>query len=86
MSRKHKRTEAAALLHVQDYVEPPRKKRDSRDFYESRDGKPFCTYDREKGTGVARDARGRWCCESQIQRDGARVVAIHAGDVVIKFP
>jgi len=42
--------------------------------------------DSRDGCCVARDAKGRVCCEYQIQRDGARVVAIHAGDVVIKIP
>ena len=40
--------------------------------------------DSRDGCCVARDAKGRVCCEYRIQRDGDRVISIHAGDVVIK--
>lgn len=42
--------------------------------------------DSRDGCCVARDAKGRVCCEFQIQREDGRVVAIHAGDVLIKIP
>lgn len=80
MSRKHKHLASVGL------DGETQQQQNKRDGCESRDGKPFCTYDREKGTGVARNAGGRFCCEYRIQRDGSRVISIHAGDVIIKNP
>ena len=42
--------------------------------------------DSRDGCCVARDAKGRTCFEFQIQREYGHVVAIHAGDVLIKIP
>lgn len=86
MTRRKKQRNITEILHVQDYAEPPKKKRDSRDFYESRDGKPFCVSNPDKMGGIARDATGRYCCEYKLEKRGDRVVAIHAGDVLIKAP
>lgn len=87
MSRKHKRTDAAALLHAQDYVEPPqatRKKKDSRSFFPSQNGKAFCVFNPDGLGGTARSANGKTCCVFELQKDGDRVISIHAGDVLFR--
>lgn len=66
--------------------QPTRKKKDSRSYFPSQNGKPFCVYRPDGLGGTARSANGKTCCVFELQKDGDRVISIHAGDVVIKNP
>ena len=67
MSRKHKYLASVGLdgeTQPQQQQPPTRKKKDSRSFFPSQNGKT--------------------CCVFELQKDGDRVISIHAGDVLFR--
>lgn len=52
---------------------------------ETHEGRAFLIHsDPERTCGLAYDTRGRACCEFKITREGKRVTAIHAADVLFR--
>ncbi len=91
MSRRHKYLASVGLdgetqPQQPQQPQPTRKKKDSRSFFPSQNGKPFCAFNPDGLGGTARSANGKTCCVFELQKDGDRVISIHAGDVVIKNP
>lgn len=85
-SRRHWLASVGLDGEPQQQPQPTRKKKDSRSYFPSQNGKPFCVYRPDGLGGTARSANGKTGCVFELQKDGDRVVAIHAGDVVIKTP